>query len=94
MLQLPALVGEIIAGIVVGPNLLEIAPKHESLMLIGELGLILMVLEAGVFKHTSLYCRSDWNALVHQNLPRMKLDPCSSCPTYIPCSKYNHEHSK
>ena len=45
---LPALVGEILAGILVGPHGLELAPQPVALMLIGELGLILMVLEAGL----------------------------------------------
>jgi hypothetical protein len=41
-------VGQIVAGIALGPHGLEIAPKHDALMLMGELGLVLMVLEAGI----------------------------------------------
>ena len=45
---LPALVGEILAGIAVGPHGMNIAPKPDALMMVGEFGLVLMVLEAGV----------------------------------------------
>lgn len=45
---LPSLVGEILAGIAVGPHGLNIAPKPDALMMVGEFGLVLMVLEAGV----------------------------------------------
>mmetsp|Transcript_47737 Transcript_47737/g.88835 ORF Transcript_47737/g.88835 Transcript_47737/m.88835 type:complete len:772 (-) Transcript_47737:210-2525(-) len=45
---LPELVGQILAGIVLGPHGAELAPKHEALMLMGEIGLVLMVLEAGI----------------------------------------------
>jgi Kef-type K+ transport system membrane component KefB len=42
------LVGEILAGIAVGPHGMNIAPKPDALMMVGEFGLVLMVLEAGV----------------------------------------------
>ena len=42
------MVGEILAGIAVGPHGLDIAPKPDALMMVGEFGLVLMVLEAGV----------------------------------------------
>ena len=45
---LPSLVGEILAGIAVGPHGVNIAPKPDALMMVGEFGLVLMVLEAGV----------------------------------------------
>ena len=45
---LPALCGEIISGIIVGPHLLDWAPKPDSLMMFGELGLMLLFLEAGL----------------------------------------------
>eukprot|EP00193_Tetraselmis_chui_P000621 CAMPEP_0177755130 /NCGR_PEP_ID=MMETSP0491_2-20121128/2399_1 /TAXON_ID=63592 /ORGANISM="Tetraselmis chuii, Strain PLY429" /LENGTH=733 /DNA_ID=CAMNT_0019270601 /DNA_START=292 /DNA_END=2493 /DNA_ORIENTATION=+ len=47
-LGLPELIGHIVAGILVGPHGLEIAPKPDALMLAGELGLVLMVMEAGM----------------------------------------------
>mmetsp|Transcript_35507 Transcript_35507/g.59848 ORF Transcript_35507/g.59848 Transcript_35507/m.59848 type:complete len:808 (-) Transcript_35507:521-2944(-) len=47
-LGLPELVGQILAGIMLGPHGIEMAPKPDALMLIGELGLVLMVLEAGI----------------------------------------------
>ena len=48
MLGLPELIGQILAGMLMGPHGLELAPKHDALMLIGEVGLLLMVLEAGL----------------------------------------------
>mmetsp|Transcript_10833 Transcript_10833/g.14344 ORF Transcript_10833/g.14344 Transcript_10833/m.14344 type:complete len:780 (+) Transcript_10833:171-2510(+) len=46
--KMPALVGEIFAGILVGPPLGDIVPYAEAFVLIGELGLILLVIEAGI----------------------------------------------
>ena len=40
---LPSLVGEILAGIAVGPHGLNIAPKPDALMMVGEFGLVLML---------------------------------------------------
>eukprot|EP00592_Proboscia_alata_P026898 CAMPEP_0194442978 /NCGR_PEP_ID=MMETSP0176-20130528/126441_1 /TAXON_ID=216777 /ORGANISM="Proboscia alata, Strain PI-D3" /LENGTH=560 /DNA_ID=CAMNT_0039269153 /DNA_START=33 /DNA_END=1711 /DNA_ORIENTATION=- len=47
---MPSLVGEIIVGIVLGPNLLEFVPSvfTEAFVLLGEIGLILLVIEAGI----------------------------------------------
>ena len=36
------------AGIAMGPHGADLAPKYEALMLIGEVGLVLLVLEAGL----------------------------------------------
>ena len=44
----PALVGEILIGILLGPNLLNFVPKASSLQLYGEMGLILLIVEAGI----------------------------------------------
>ena len=48
IVRAPALVGQIIMGMIIGPNGTNIAPKHDGLMLAGELGLMLLVLEAGL----------------------------------------------
>ena len=47
---MPALVGEIVTGIVLGPNLLNVVGDHgsEFLIVIGEIGLIMLVVEAGI----------------------------------------------
>lgn len=47
-LGMPALVGQIVAGIVFGPNVLDIVPYTEAFVLFGEIGLVLLVVEAGV----------------------------------------------
>ncbi len=48
VLYMPALVGQIFAGIVCGPELLDIVPMPEAFVLLGEIGLVLLVIEAGV----------------------------------------------
>ena len=45
---LPALVGEIIVGIVLGPNFMDFVPYSDAMVVIGEIGLVLLVLEAGI----------------------------------------------
>jgi len=44
----PALLGEIAVGILMGPQVANWAPKAESLELYGELGLMLLMIEAGL----------------------------------------------
>ena len=45
---MPTLVGEIICGFMLGPPLADFVPYAQALVLIGEIGLIGMTLEAGV----------------------------------------------
>jgi len=47
-LGMPTLIGEIAVGVIMGPHLLDVVPKFEALMLYGEVGLMLLVLEAGL----------------------------------------------
>lgn len=47
-LLMPNLVGQIISGIILGPALLDIVPYPEAFVLFGEIGLVLLVIEAGV----------------------------------------------
>ena len=47
-LGMPALVGEIFAGFLLGPPLADVVPYPEALVLVGEIGLIMLLLEAGV----------------------------------------------
>ena len=55
---MPSLVGEIFAGILLGPQLADYVPYEEATVLVGEIGLILLLLEAGIdidvgqLKHT------------------------------------------
>jgi len=50
LLFMPSLVGQIFAGIVCGPELLKIVsdPYDKAFVLLGEIGLVLLVVEAGV----------------------------------------------
>ncbi|HEX5095475.1 MAG TPA: cation:proton antiporter [Acidimicrobiia bacterium] len=45
---IPAVVGEIIAGILIGPSVLDIVGSDEVLRVLGELGVILLLLEVGL----------------------------------------------
>ncbi|CAJ1966557.1 unnamed protein product [Cylindrotheca closterium] len=47
-LRMPDLVGEIICGIVMGPELLDFVHNTEAWVMFGELGLVLLVIEAGI----------------------------------------------
>eukprot|EP00578_Thalassiosira_sp_NH16_P024234 CAMPEP_0181102102 /NCGR_PEP_ID=MMETSP1071-20121207/14128_1 /TAXON_ID=35127 /ORGANISM="Thalassiosira sp., Strain NH16" /LENGTH=971 /DNA_ID=CAMNT_0023185037 /DNA_START=77 /DNA_END=2992 /DNA_ORIENTATION=- len=47
-LGMPALVGEIFVGFLLGPPLADFVPFPEALVLVGEIGLIMLLLEAGV----------------------------------------------
>src|SRR4051795_8499122 len=44
----PAVVGEIVAGIIVGPSLLDLVGQDEVLRVLGQLGVILLLLEVGM----------------------------------------------
>src|SRR5215203_5313116 len=44
----PAVVGEILAGIIVGPSLFDFVGQDEVLRVLGELGVILLLLEVGL----------------------------------------------
>jgi hypothetical protein len=48
LLRMPSLVGEIFVGILLGPNLAAYVPNPVSFVMLGEIGLILLVLEAGI----------------------------------------------
>lgn len=47
-LRMPDLVGEIVCGIVMGPQLLDYVHNPDAWVMFGELGLILLVIEAGI----------------------------------------------
>ena len=46
--RMPDLVGQLCAGILLGPNVADLAPEPSALRLYGELGLMLLVIEAGL----------------------------------------------
>ena len=48
LLRMPSLVGEIVVGILLGPNLANYVPFPISFVMLGEIGLILLVIEAGI----------------------------------------------
>jgi Kef-type K+ transport system membrane component KefB len=48
VLRMPDLVGEIVAGILLGPPLADFVPNPEAFVLLGEVGLVLLVVEAGI----------------------------------------------
>lgn len=50
----PSLIGEIFAGILLGPHIANFAPEPRSLILLGDFGLCLLMLEAGLEIDVSL----------------------------------------
>jgi len=48
MIGMPSLVGEIFCGFLLGPPLANFVPFPQAIVLVGELGLIMLLLEAGI----------------------------------------------
>mmetsp|Transcript_16213 Transcript_16213/g.31390 ORF Transcript_16213/g.31390 Transcript_16213/m.31390 type:complete len:720 (+) Transcript_16213:549-2708(+) len=48
LVKAPPLVGQIIIGMILGPNLVDFVPKVGAWKLVGEVGLMLLVIEAGL----------------------------------------------
>ena len=48
MVGMPSLVGEIFCGFLLGPPLADIVPFSQAIVLVGEIGLIMLLLEAGI----------------------------------------------
>lgn len=42
------MIGEIVGGIILGPNLIDIIPYSNAIIWIGKLGLILLIIDAGI----------------------------------------------
>src|SRR4051794_30162286 len=47
-INVPAVVGEIVAGVVIGPSILALVGSNETLSVLGELGVILLLLGVGM----------------------------------------------
>src|SRR5258708_18760200 len=47
-IQLPAVVGEIIAGVIIGPSALGLVKGNDTLTVFGELGVILLLFSVGL----------------------------------------------
>lgn len=52
LLAMPSLVGEIVAGIILGPNLLDFVPNAEAFVLLGEIGYVYAI---GSFQCCSMF---------------------------------------
>lgn len=46
--KVPAVVGEIIAGLIIGPSALGLLPRDDTLMILGEIGVILLLFDVGL----------------------------------------------
>jgi len=62
--KIPALIGQIITGIVLGPQLLDFVPYTNAFVLIGEIALILQMFEAGIEVDLTLIAKSGTRAIV------------------------------
>src|SRR5438552_8032250 len=47
-INVPAVVGEIVAGVIIGPSILAFVGSNETLSVLGELGVILLLLGVGM----------------------------------------------
>eukprot|EP00958_Prasinococcus_capsulatus_P028839 scaffold7222_cov535-Prasinococcus_capsulatus_cf.AAC.1 len=75
--RLPSLVGEIIVGVLLGPGLADFVPFPYALRLYGELGLLFLVLEAGVEVDIEVSCLANtsqcsWACFCHS--PEQRAD--------------------
>jgi Kef-type K+ transport system membrane component KefB len=61
-LRCPALVAEIVVGMVLGPPVLDCIPFVDALTIIGQLGLILLVLEGGLYIEMGTLRLIGWRA--------------------------------
>ena len=55
LIRIPSLVGEIIIGALLGPLFADLVPSYEMLMLLGELGLVMLVVQAGLEIQLSIF---------------------------------------
>ena len=46
--HLPGLIGEVLLGSIFGPLLINLVPESHALIMLGEIGLVLLVVEAGL----------------------------------------------
>ncbi len=46
--KVPAVVGEIVAGLIIGPSALGLLPRDEALLVLGEIGVILLLFDVGL----------------------------------------------
>jgi Kef-type K+ transport system membrane component KefB len=58
----PALVAEIVVGMVLGPPMLDVVPYVDALTIIGQLGLLLLVLEGGINIELQTLRQIGWKA--------------------------------
>jgi Kef-type K+ transport system membrane component KefB len=61
-LSCPALVAEIVVGMALGPNGLNIIPFHDGISALGQLGLLLIILEGGLHIELHTLRRVGWKA--------------------------------
>jgi len=64
LIRLPPLVGHVIAGIILGPPLLNFVPYVKALVVTGEIGLILQMFEAGIELDVALLQKSGTRAII------------------------------
>ena len=62
MLSMPSLIGEIVAGFLLGLPLAGFVPYPEVLVLVGEIGLIMLLLETGVELDVAQLCKTGLRA--------------------------------
>jgi Kef-type K+ transport system membrane component KefB len=58
----PALVGEICAGMLLGPKILDVVPYVRAVTTVGQMGLLLLVLEGGINIQLSTLKKIGWKA--------------------------------
>jgi len=63
-LKAPSVIGELVAGVVLGPSLLGWIEPYESIKLLAEIGIILLLFEVGLDTDLQQLARSGWKSAI------------------------------
>jgi len=63
-LNSPSVLGELVAGVVLGPSLLGWVEPYEAIKLLAEIGIILLLFEVGLETNLMRLMRSGWQSLI------------------------------
>ncbi len=59
----PSVIGELIAGVILGPSLFNLVQPSEAIQLLAQIGIILLLFEVGIETDVSKLVSSGWKAL-------------------------------
>ena len=63
-LKAPSVIGELLAGVVLGPSLLGLMTPNETIKLLAEIGIILLLFEVGLETDIAKLARTGWKPVI------------------------------